>query len=314
MQTPIPTFANFFFQVGLGDKDLKSRILPDGEPEIELNLGGLFGIFLSLIILGGGDVELHPMEYHYKAETNFLYPEDTDQDKFPPFVPMFCFPNDIQLISSEDGAPPASFHSFVITEEMGARLYGVCVTFYEKIESVQLAELNQMHDEWKSMQMIDHDYEYVEHIQNNLIHCNDVLQKAKSGEFSSEELAEIIEDAEEKAKLYNSALGPLKNNVLIDTNLVYVPKCIGVLSRFPWHDLLKDWLCSLIQHQLYPNLGCNQPAPMERSIINLIMEVPLPPPGKLEVCIKTCDNTKLYFSRPPVNCIPVIKNVKSFKL
>lgn len=61
MQHECSRFANYFFQVGLGEEDLKSRILLNGEaysqhpaniaqtlgePEMELNLGGLFGILL----------------------------------------------------------------------------------------------------------------------------------------------------------------------------------------------------------------------------------------------------------------------------
>jgi hypothetical protein len=79
MQTPSSKFANHFFQVGLGDDDLKSRIL-NGKPEIELNLGGLFG---------GGTVDVHPMDYHYTPKTLFRYPqEDTEQLTFPPYLSM----------------------------------------------------------------------------------------------------------------------------------------------------------------------------------------------------------------------------------
>lgn len=45
-----------------------------------------------------------------------------------------------------------------------------------------------------------------------------------------------------------------------------------------------------------------------RYIVNLIHEIPLPPPGKLEVSI-SIGELKLYCSRPPVNAIPLLQNV-----
>lgn len=37
----------------------------------------------------------------------------------------------------------------------------------------------------------------------------------------------------------------MKNTSLVDQDNVYVPRCIGVLSHWPWHDFFKDWLCEL---------------------------------------------------------------------
>lgn len=44
------------------------------------------------------------------------------------------------------------------------------------------------------------------------------------------------------------------------------------------------------------------------TVINLIEEVPLPPPGRFEIGL-TINTRPLFFSRPPINQVPILKNV-----
>jgi hypothetical protein len=44
-------------------------------------------------------------------------------------------------------------------------------------------------------------------------------------------------------------------------------------------------------------------------VINLIEEVPLPPPGRFEIGL-TINRKPLFFSRPPINEVPILKNVR----
>lgn len=44
------------------------------------------------------------------------------------------------------------------------------------------------------------------------------------------------------------------------------------------------------------------------AIVNLIDEVPLPPPGRFEIGL-TINSRPLFFSRPPINQVPILKNV-----
>lgn len=55
-----------------------------------------------------------------------------------------------------------------------------------------------------------------------------------------------LADAEEKVKLYKDLLAPL-NTLLADVENVYVPRCVGVLSHWPWYDFLKDWICEVLR-------------------------------------------------------------------
>lgn len=155
---------------------------------------------------------------------------------------------------------------------MGTRLYGVCVTFYEKIETQQLLDLKEMIEKWRLNNLIPSDFEYIEHIQDQLKYYNDVLFKAKTGMLDHlEDLVDVITDADEKSNLYSNAMGPLKKTVLVETDNVYVPKCIGVLSHWPWHDLLKDWLCGLVRLlQQEPNTPASSPKLYSPSMNSLL--------------------------------------------
>ena len=98
--------------------------------------------------------------------------------------------------------------------------------------------------------MISSDLEYLQHIQSQLALYQESILKYNRGIFESnvdaQDVAQLLADAEEKVLLFNDLLDPIKNTILVDIENVYEAKCIGVISHWPWHDLLKDWLCALI--------------------------------------------------------------------
>ena len=55
--------------------------------------------------------------------------------------------------------------------------------------------------------------------------------------------------SEEKINVLEELLTPLRNSVLVLPENIYTPTSIGVLSRYPWYDFLKDWLC-LVQKDI----------------------------------------------------------------
>ena len=81
--------------------------------------------------------------------------------------------------------------------------------------------------------------------------------------------ATLVLDAEEKVEFYKNLLEPLKNTTLVDQDNVYVPRCIGVLSHWPWHDFLKDWLCEVLkvvrgEYEEVENKRATMLVPLER--------------------------------------------------
>ncbi|KAI9002655.1 hypothetical protein BC832DRAFT_524902, partial [Gaertneriomyces semiglobifer] len=273
----------------------------------------------------------HPLEWTYSPQILSRYPEKDygDKEKFPAFLPMasgselsfigivlltadpvypfvqFCFPKDIKLRYEDTGPPPETFHSFIITEETGAKMYGVCVIIYEKLCLKHAAELESLVDDICAATLGSSDLEYIQHIQSQLAENQEALLHARMG-MTLSTTANVTEktspiDAEEKVALYRALLAPL-SSLITSVDNVYAPRAFGVLSHWPWYDFLKEWLCEVIK------VGrSDEGLPIERYVVNLIHEVPLPPPGKLELSVHV-GQVNLFISRPPVNALPMIKN------
>lgn len=175
------------------------------------------------------------------------------------------------------------------------------------------------------------DFEYIQHIQTQLAFHKERLLKLKMGLVSlpAEDMQMQMHVEEEKVILYEELLEPLKQSILVEIDNIYVPRSVGVISHWPWYNFLKDWLVEVIQMQRGNFNYSKSFAPIERykntttclsewslknmccafrCVINLVHEIPLPPPGKLEIVVKIGD-IQLYCSRPPVNTISVLKNV-----
>ncbi|KAJ3390675.1 hypothetical protein HDU92_000343 [Lobulomyces angularis] len=257
----------------------------------------------------------HPIEYRYKPQISMRYPEinHSEQLPFPSNISMFCYPNDIKFVNSLSGPPPATYHSFIITEGMGTKIYGVCVTIYEKVQQNLLLQLEDAIAKWKEENAPSIAFEYITGLGPKIDYERETIAEARKN--NDPDLKEIEESAQERIHFFNNLMRPYQDTLLLDKENIFEPKTIGVTSHWPWHDLLKDWLCELVRltkesyHQNSPVLI----APIERYIVNLIYEIPLPPPGKLEVSI-SIGKTKLYCSRPPVNNISVVQNMSFYPL
>lgn len=148
-------------------------------------------------------------------------------------------------------------------------------------------------------------------------------------EQQREELEELVRSAQENISLYRELLEPVKMGVCEARN-IWVPKSIGLLGRMPWIDLYGDWLRILLDGSMGVR-GHRHQGPsvnIERytlnflsllhtqansihcvsAVYNIIREVPLPPPGRFEIGL-TINRRSLFFSRPPVNEVPLLKNV-----
>jgi hypothetical protein len=87
------------------------------------------------------------------------------------------------------------------------------------------------------------DLEYATHVQSQLAFEKESLLKMK---LSVPDMGKDLEQtSEEKINVLEELLTPLRNSVLVSAENIYTPTTIGVLSRYPWYDFLKDWLCLL---------------------------------------------------------------------
>jgi hypothetical protein len=65
----------------------------------------------------------------------------SEENTFPDGIEMFSFPSGLALTA---GNTLPKFHSFVHTSESGKRLYGCCLTLYEKITKIQISRIIEL--------------------------------------------------------------------------------------------------------------------------------------------------------------------------
>jgi hypothetical protein len=75
----------------------------------------------------------------------------------------------------------------------------------------------------------------------------------------------------------------------------YIPRCLCLLSHWPFVSSFKKFLCHLYRLSLSP---CS--IPLERYISNFLNDVPAPPPGKVDVTYLIGPDS-VIFRRPPSN-------------
>ncbi|KAJ3406407.1 hypothetical protein HDU80_011325 [Chytriomyces hyalinus] len=275
----------------------------------------------------------HPLQYTYETGLLLRYPECdySDKEKLPDALSMFCFPNGLQFKHSPECPPEATCHSFVVTEENGSKLYGVCLVLYEPIQEPLASQFEEMIESWRVDCVATTDLEYLQHIQSQLASNQERMLKLKSGmtQTAPEDLEDMLADAEEKVALFRERLKEMEHVVPIDIEHVYVPRAVGIVSRWAFFDLFSDWLKEMVRvvrpdDSLIRN-GDNfddeererKPQsvrvniPLERLLVNLIHEIPLPPPGRVEVKISV-GRFNLFCSRPAVNSIQALQNVGEY--
>jgi hypothetical protein len=87
----------------------------------------------------------------------------------------------------------------------------------------------------------------------------------------------------------------------VDSMRLYVPRCLCVISQWPFVESFRKFLCHVYRLSLTPSN-----IPIERFICNFIDDVPVPPSGKVEVSYLlpgcgTGEDSSFVFRRPPIN-------------
>ncbi|KAI8609251.1 uDENN domain-containing protein [Chytriomyces sp. MP71] len=256
----------------------------------------------------------HPLEYKYEIATVHRYPESdhSEKERLPDGLAMFCFPNGLQFKHSPDTSLECTTHSFVITEETGAKLYGVCLLLYEPIQEPLASQLEELLEEWRADCVAGTDVEYLQHIQSQLAANQEQILRIRSGMvegLSGAEMEDILSDAEEKVALFRERLKEMEHVAGVDMENVYVPRCVGVISRWAFYDLFADWL-KVVVRMVKDTAIEDGDASAKGLLVNFMDEIPLPPPGRVEVKL-TIGRYNLFCSRPPVNSIQALQNVRS---
>ncbi|OZJ02123.1 hypothetical protein BZG36_04744, partial [Bifiguratus adelaidae] len=241
---------------------------------------------------------------------------------FPEYISMFCFPKEIQLIH-QTRPPPSTYHSFAMTDEQGNKSYAVCVIAYEKASDLVNKTIVDANNHYIKTHMTQDQIEYASHLSERMTEELQLIASLKTIIRDIPDEMNILErqnaltgikESEEKLALYRELFKEVEWAAFDPSDpahTIWVPKCLGVVSSMPWFDVLSDWCRIAVHETLGPENRRGdfiaRKVLLESAVVNLIEEIPIPPPGKYEISMTVAQQT-LYLSRPAINQVRSLKN------
>ena len=197
-------------------------------------------------------LDLPPVQRPYRAYINNHFPDERKWNK--PFdaagVLMLCFPQGLHL-RWESESRYIRCHSFVMTKESGAQIYGVTLIYYEKVVDAQILQamdtLEAMYQQQQALTLNSNG--------NNGM-SSGVVESRKDG------------DGGGAARGHNGKVRDSKSSSSED---LYAQKAITVLSQFPAVACFEEYL-----RQLYTIMQSGPEFPLEVYVANVLFEVPAP--------------------------------------
>jgi hypothetical protein len=287
------------------------------------------------------DPDMHPLKRRYEPVLLDRYPPKNMADdlkrrvNFPDYVPMFAFPNDVSVVSSDE-RPRSTWHGFAMTNGDGSRLYGICVIMWVPLGEKASEELEIQCEDWRKKNMSNEERELAASLGERL-----ALERAKlsrllaklpatpDGSDEREILQEEINMVEEKIGLMTDLLRPVRHGAaskidgLTDSGTgLWMPRAFGILGQDVgltsfWKEWLKAVIVPMTNGQILkvpassPRVGMWQP--LERYVVNLCVEAPSPSHSSTQVEIAIRE-LRLYARKEGLNEIPGCRNVDLYAL
>ncbi|KAK0947179.1 hypothetical protein LTR29_001462 [Friedmanniomyces endolithicus] len=284
---------------------------------------------------------MHPLKRRYEPVLLDRYPTKTmvDESKrrnpFPDYVPMFAFPNDVTVVSSDE-RPRSTWHGFAMTNQDNSKLYGVCVIVWVPLNHAASEALERHCEEWRRANMSHEERELASSLGERLSGERAKLSRllaelpgVASGSPAREKLEEEISAVEEKIGLMTDLLRPVRHGAASkidgltegDTGF-WIPRAYGILGRdASLVSFWKEWLRAIVVPMTNgailrvpassPKVGIWQP--LERYVVNLCVEAlcPITSLTQVEVAIR---DLRLYARKEAINEIPGSRNTDLFAL
>ncbi|OTA65261.1 DENN domain-containing protein [Hypoxylon sp. EC38] len=287
------------------------------------------------------DPDMHPLKRRFEPELLDRYPSRHDTEglskrgRFPDYVPMFAFPNDIQIVSSDD-RPRSTWHGFTMTSDDNSKIYGVTVIIWTALTTDVAEDIERRCELWRQRHMTEEERELAGSLGARLAaeraHLSQLLAKLPtipSGSPARESLDDQISAVEEKISLMTEMLRPLRHGAAskIDgltagESGLWTPRAYGILGRDATRvGFWKDWLRAVIVPMTdggilrvppsSPRVGRWQP--LERYVVNLCTEAFSPLSSKTQVEIGVRE-LRLYARKEAINELPGSRNTDLYAL
>lgn len=279
---------------------------------------------------------MHPLKRKLEPVLLDRYPPKSMAEEvkrrgpFPDYVPMFAFPNDVNIVSADE-RPRSTWHGFAMTSADNSRMYGICLIMWMPMDADAAAEIEERCESWRRDNMTNEERELAGSLGERL-----ALERAKlsrllarlpsvaSGSTARDTLEDDISAVEEKIGLMTDLLRPVRHGAAAkidgltdgDTGL-WVPRAYGILGRDPTlTSFWKEWLRAVAVPMANggvlrvppssPKIGTWQP--LERYVVNLCAEALSPISSKTQVEIAIRE-LRLFARKEAVNEIPGSRNV-----
>ena len=287
------------------------------------------------------DPDMHPLKRRFEPVLLDRYPakHETEEVKrrgrFPDYVPMFAFPNDINIVSADE-RPRSTWHGFAMTSDDNSKIYGITVIVWMPLNPDAAANVERRCEEWRQSHMTNEERELASSLGERLAleraKLSQLLAKlpsAVSGSAAREALEEEISGVEEKIGLMTDLLRPVRHGAAAkidgltngETGL-WIPRAYGILGRDGGlTSFWKEWLRAVIVPMAAggilrvppssPKVGRWQP--LERYVVNLCTEALSPISSKTQVEIAVRE-LRLFARKEAANELPESRSTDLYAL
>jgi len=223
-------------------------------------------------IVGHNKNKLYPGGWNPKTPEGIVfdsivadcYPKEGHADMdFPQHISQFVFPDGCRV--SETRKPPQLF-TFVLTSSSGHRLYGAALKIYDETMETE--------------------------------NVKEVVSREEASSSGYNNNADPIMPWWSDTESSSNSKEPSKKI----SDIVFLPKCLVVLSHYAFFHTFRKFL-----RELYRMSLLETPLPLERYISNFTSELPLPPQGKVEIKFGFTSQVQCIISRPAPNELPLAK-------
>jgi hypothetical protein len=284
---------------------------------------------------------MHPLKRRFEPVLLDRYPQKGMPDEsmrratFPDYVPMFAFPNDIHIVSS-DQRPRSTWHGFAMTSADNSKLHSICVLVWIPLNARASQALEERCEEWRREHMSDEERELAASLgerlgleRANLSRLLARLPGIPSGSVARESLEDEISAVEEKIGLMSDLLRPVRHGAASkidgltdgDTGF-WTPRAYGLLGRDgSMTSFWKEWLRAVVVPMTdggvlrvppsSPKVGMWQP--LERYVINLCTEALSPTSSKTQVEVAVRE-LRLFARKEAPNELPGSRNTDLYAL
>ncbi|KIW63177.1 hypothetical protein PV04_10043 [Phialophora macrospora] len=275
--------------------------------------------------------EQYPLTRKFEPALLERYPRSSNPEKglkrgpFPEYVPMFAFPNDIKVVSS-DKKPRSTWHEFSMTAGDNSRITAVSVTIWLPVSRDIAAALDVKCDEWRKAHMSEAEREMASSLAERLAlestKLSRLLTKLPQVSQDSQDrevLEEEISAVEEKIAVMSDMLRPLRQNLESDIQGLmtaetkyWVPRAYGILGNDgTLANFWRQWLRAVVVPMTdggvlrvpasSPKVGMW--LPLERYVATLCLEAPAPVSSKTQVQTSIRE-LQLYAKKEAANELP----------